>query len=73
MVTINLSDIQTARNILYCIDDCLSHSCDKKFMRRLIEDKAPIRRAIGKVEGIPISMLKSCKANDYRKYGLLRI
>ena len=72
MVTLCVHE-QTLRNVLYCMDEFLSNSCNKKFMKEIIKDKKPFREAIGKAEGIPKSMLKGYKANDYRKYGLLRI
>lgn len=77
MITLHIpkrfNEIEYLRNLLYYQNTVLGISYNKKDMRRIIDEKMPIRKAIGKLEGIPIRQLKFCKLNDLRRYGLLKV
>jgi len=56
MIILNIP-LRTARNLLDYINEFLDNSCNQEFIREAIQDKMRIKRAIGRAEGIPRSML----------------
>ena len=66
MITLNIPE-QTARNILEYINEYLDTACSKDFIGKAIEDKMRIKRAIGRAEGIPRSMLVDFRLDDMVK------
>ena len=66
MITLNIPE-RTARNLLDYINEFLDNSFNQKFMREAIEDKMRIKRAIGRAEGIPRSMLTDFRLQDMVK------
>jgi len=63
MITLNVPE-QTARNLLEYINNFLDGNSNQKFAREAIEDKMRIKRAIGRAEGIPRSMLTDFRLDD---------
>ena len=63
MVNLNIPE-QTARNILYCMNDCYDNSYSDKFRKEILEDKMRVKRAIGRACGIPRSMLTDFRLDD---------
>ena len=63
MIALNVPE-KTARNLLGYINDFLDNACSKKFIREAEEDKNRIKRAIGRAEGIPKSMLTDFRLQD---------
>jgi len=66
VITLNIPE-RTARNLLDYINEFLDNSFNQKFIREAIEDKMRIKRAIGRAEGIPNSMLTDFRLNDMVK------
>ena len=66
MITLNIPE-RTARNLLDYINEFLDNSCSQKFIREAIQDKMRIKRAIGRAEGIPRSMLNDFRLQDMVK------
>ncbi len=60
MIAMNLPE-KTVRNLLDYINEYLDHACSQKFIREAEQDKMRIKRAIGRAEGRPRSMM-----NDFR-------
>jgi len=63
MITLNVPT-RTARNLLEYINNFLDDNSNQKFAREAIEDKMRIKRAIGRAEGIPRSMLTDFRLDD---------
>ena len=63
MITLNVPT-RTARNLLEYINNFLDYNSNQKFAREAIEDKMRIKRAIGRAEGIPRSMLTDFRLDD---------
>ena len=63
MITLNVPT-RTARNLLEYINNFLDGNSNQKFAREAIEDKMRIKRAIGRAEGIPRSMLTDFRLDD---------
>ena len=63
MIAMNVPE-QTARNILYCLNEVFDNSISDKFRKEIIEDKMRIKRAMGRVMGIPKSMLTDFRLDD---------
>ena len=66
MITLNVPT-RTARNLLEYINNFLDYNSNQKFAREAIEDKMRIKRAIGRAEGIPRSMLTDFRLDDMVK------
>ena len=66
MITLNIPE-RTARNLLDYINEFLDNACNQKFIREAIEDKMRIKKAIGRAEGIPRSMLTDFRLQDMVK------
>ena len=66
MITLNVPT-RTARNLLEYINNFLDDNSNQKFAREAIEDKMRIKRAIGRAEGIPRSMLTDFRLDDMVK------
>ena len=66
MITLNVPT-RTARNLLEYINNFLDGNSNQKFAREAIEDKMRIKRAIGRAEGIPRSMLTDFRLDDMVK------
>jgi len=66
MVTLNIPE-QTARNLLEYINDFLDHTSNTKHLHEAMEDKMRVKRAIGRAEGIPRSMMNDFRLNDMVK------
>ena len=66
MITLNVPT-RTARNLLEYINNFLDGNSNQKFAREAIEDKMRIKRAIGRAEGIPRSMLVDFRLDDMVK------
>ena len=66
MITLNVPT-RTARNLLEYINNFLDYNSNQKFAREAIEDKMRIKRAIGRAEGIPRSMLNDFRLQDMVK------
>jgi len=66
MVTLNIP-LRTARNLLDYINEYLDNACSQKFIREAEEDKNRIKRAIGRSEGRPSSMLTDFRLQDMVK------
>jgi len=66
MVTLNVP-LRTARNLLDYANEFIDNSYNQEFIREAIQDKMRIKRAIGRAEGIPRSML-----NDFRLKDMVR-
>mgnify|MGYP000383167614 CR=1 FL=1 len=64
MIALNIPE-KTARNLLDYINEFLDSTCSLKFKREAEQDKNRIKRAIGRAEGRPKSML-----NDFRLGGV---
>ena len=56
MIALNIPE-RTARNLLDYINEFLDNACSRKFIREAEEDKNRIKRAIGRAESTPKSML----------------
>ena len=63
MIAMNLPE-KTARNLLEYINEFLDNTNNQKYIHEAIEDKMRIKRAIGRAEGIPRSMLNDFKLGD---------
>ena len=63
MITLNIPT-RTARNLLDYINNFLDTNYNSEFAREAIEDKMRIKRAIGRDEGIPRSMLTDFRLDD---------
>ena len=63
MITLNVPT-RTARNLLEYINNFLDYNSNQNFAREVIEDKMRIKRAIGRAEGIPRSMLTDFRLDD---------
>ena len=63
MIILNVP-LKTARNLLEYINDFLDNNCNKQIIKEAIEDKMRIKRAIGRAEGIPRSMLTDFRLDD---------
>ena len=66
MIALNIPE-HTARNILYCFNEVFDNSFSSTFKKEIIEDKMRIKRAIGRVQGIPKSMLTDFRLDDMVK------
>ena len=66
MITLNVPT-RTARNLLEYINNFLDSNSNQEFAREAIEDKMRIKRAIGRAEGIPRSMLVDFRLDDMVK------
>ena len=66
MIILNIPT-RTARNLLEYINNFLDDNSNKEFAREAIEDKMRIKRAIGRAEGIPRSMLTDFRLDDMVK------
>ena len=66
MITLNVPT-RTARNLLEYINNFLDDNSNQEFAREAIEDKMRIKRAIGRAEGIPRSMLTDFRLDDMVK------
>ena len=66
MIALNIPE-KTARNILYCFNEVFDNSFSDKFRKEIIEDKMRIKRAIGRAESIPRSMLTDFRLDDMVK------
>ena len=66
MITLNVPS-RTARNLLEYANNFIDTCNNKQDIREAIEDKMRIKRAIGRAEGIPRSMLV-----DFRLDGLMK-
>ena len=66
MIALNIPE-QTARNLLYCLNEVFDNSISDKFRKEIIEDKMRIKRAMGRVMGIPKSMLTDFRLDDMVK------
>jgi len=66
MVTLNIPE-QTARNLLEYINEFLDNTRNTKHLHEAIQDKMRIKRAIGRAEGIPRSMLTDFRLDDMVK------
>jgi len=56
MVNLNIPE-QTARNLLEYINEFVDNTSNTKHLHEAMEDKMRIKRAIGRAEGIPRSMM----------------
>ena len=63
MITLNIPT-RTARNLLDYINNFLDTNYNSEFAREAIQDKMRIKRAIGRDEGIPRSMLTDFRLQD---------
>ena len=63
MIALNIPE-KTARNILYCLNEVFDNSISDKFRKEIIEDKMRIKKAMGRVLGIPKSMLTDFRLKD---------
>jgi len=66
MVNLNIPE-QTARNLLEYINDFVDNTSNVKYLHEAIQDKMRIKRAIGRAEGIPRSMMNDFRLNDMVK------
>ena len=66
MIALNIPE-KTARNLLYCLNEVFDNSISDKFRREIIEDKMRIKKAMGRVLGIPESMLTDFRLKDVIK------
>ena len=66
MIALNIPE-KTARNLLDYINDFLDNTCSQKFTREAEEDKNRIKRAIGRAEGRPKSMMNDFRLKDIIK------
>ena len=66
MIALNVPT-RTARNLLEYINNFLDGNSNQGFAREAIEDKMRIKRAIGRAEGIPRSMLVDFRLDDMVK------
>jgi len=66
MIVLNIPE-KTARNLLGYINEFLDNTCSQKFIREAEEDKNRIKKAIGRAEGIPKSMLNDFRLNNMAK------
>ena len=66
MITLNIPE-RTARNLLDYANEFIDNSCNQEFIREAIQDKMRIKRAIGRAEGIPRSMMNDFRLQDMVK------
>ena len=66
MVRLNIPE-RTARNLLEYINEFLDNTSNTKHLHEAIQDKMRVKRAIGRAEGIPRSMMNDFRLNDMVK------
>jgi len=66
VITLNIPE-RTARNLLDYANEFIDNSCNQEFIREAIQDKMRIKRAIGRAEGIPRSMMNDFRLQDMVK------
>jgi len=50
MIALNITE-QTARNILYCMNDAYDNSSNKRFKVEILQDKMRVKRCMCRPEG----------------------
>ena len=66
MVTLHLPE-QTARNILYCMNDCYDNSYNEKFKVEILQDKMRVKKGMCRAVGRPASEIVDFRLQDMVK------